>query len=74
MKQHFFLTLKLFIRVKLWDRLWNAIVNWLNKEKIGNDLPPCDFKQLCYEIRPGDVVMCQHFSGQFSKYFFGCFK
>jgi hypothetical protein len=59
MKQHFFLNLKLFVRVKLWDRLWNAIVDWLNKEKIGNDLPPCDFKQLCYEIRPGDVVLVE---------------
>ncbi|WP_198263742.1 hypothetical protein [sulfur-oxidizing endosymbiont of Gigantopelta aegis] len=29
-----------------------------------------------YEVltfQSGDV-MCQHFSGQFSKYFFGCFK
>ncbi|WP_281400916.1 hypothetical protein [sulfur-oxidizing endosymbiont of Gigantopelta aegis] len=31
------------------------------------------FKDLFERLRR-HKLMCQHFSGQFSKYFFGCFK
>lgn len=47
------------LRVKLWERMRNAMVNWLNTEKANIDLPPYDFRQLCYEIRPGDVVLVE---------------
>ncbi|MCW8931629.1 MAG: hypothetical protein OQL19_15530 [Gammaproteobacteria bacterium] len=59
MKFNLFLWLKVTLRVNLWDRLWNATVKWLNTEKVSSDLPPSDFKQLCYEIRPGDVVLVE---------------
>lgn len=59
MKFNFFFSLKLYIRIKVWDRIWNATVRWLNTEKQNSDLPPFDFKQLCYEIRPGDVVLVE---------------
>lgn len=48
-----------WLRVKLWDRIWNATVKWLNTERSGIDLPPNDFKQLCYEIRPGDIILVE---------------
>ncbi len=59
MKFNLFLSLKLYMRIKVWDRIWNATVRWLNTEKNNPDLPPSDFKQLCYEIRPGDVVLVE---------------
>ncbi len=59
MKFNLFLWLKVSIRDNLWDRIWNATVRWLNTEKTSTDLPPFDFKQLCYEIRPGDVVLVE---------------
>ncbi len=59
MKFNLFLWLKVSIKDKFWDRIWNAMVRWLNTEKISTDLPPYDFKQLCYEIRPGDVVLVE---------------
>ena len=48
-----------WLRVKLWDRIWNATVKWLNTEKAGIELPPNDFRQLCYEIRPGDIILVE---------------
>ena len=59
MKFNLFLWLKFTLRVKVWDRIWNAMVQWLNTEKTSIDMPPSDFKQLCYEIRPGDVVLVE---------------
>ncbi|MFK5983958.1 MAG: YiiX/YebB-like N1pC/P60 family cysteine hydrolase [Pseudomonadota bacterium] len=44
---------KVNIRVKLWQK----IVQWLNKEEENSDLPLVDFKQMCDEIRPGDVLL-----------------
>ena len=51
--------LLLWLRVKIWDPIWNKTVNWLNTEKDNVELPPNDFKQLCYEIRPGDVILVE---------------
>jgi len=35
------------------------MVHWLITEKSSIDLPLHDFKQLCYEIRPGDVILVE---------------
>lgn len=59
MKFNLWLWLKIIIRIKVWDPIWNTTVNWLNTEKTSTDLPPVDFKQLCYELRPGDVVLVE---------------
>jgi hypothetical protein len=48
-----------WLRIKVWDRLWNTAVRWLNYEREDIELPPNDFKQLCYEIRPGDVILVE---------------
>ncbi|MDX2503175.1 MAG: YiiX/YebB-like N1pC/P60 family cysteine hydrolase [Gammaproteobacteria bacterium] len=55
MKNH----LLFWIRDKLWDGIWKKTVAWLNTEKDSLDLPPNDFRQLCYEIRPGDVILVE---------------
>ncbi len=59
MTNNLFLWLKVTLRVNLWDRIWNATVHWLNTEKDCIELPPNDFKQLCYEIRPGDIILVE---------------
>ena len=51
--------LHLWLRLKLWERIWNKTVNWLNAEKDSIELPPYDFKQLSYEIRPGDIILVE---------------
>ncbi len=48
-----------WLKAKLWDRLWNATVKWLNTEKNGFEIPPNDFRQLCCEIRPGDIILVE---------------
>jgi len=53
---------KIFMfKVSIREKLWQFIVDWLNKEVENTDLPLVDFKQMCDEIRPGDVIL---FEGQ----------
>ncbi len=59
MKNTFFLYINVILRARLWDSIWLAIVKWLNTEKDSVDLPPNDFKQLCYEIHPGDIILVE---------------
>ncbi|MCU7940070.1 MAG: hypothetical protein KZQ64_05525 [gamma proteobacterium symbiont of Bathyaustriella thionipta] len=59
MNKKFIVYLHALLRVKLWDRIWNSMVKWLNTEKHSIELPPYDFKQLCYEIRPGDIILVE---------------
>ena len=43
--------------------LWNRIANWLNRERRDRrhaaERPPSDYDRLCYEIRPGDVLLLE---------------
>jgi len=41
------------------DWLWNKIVDWLNRERHDPECPPSDYDRLCYEIRPGDVLLLE---------------
>ena len=59
MNKKFLLYIKAMLRIKLWDRISIAMVKWLNTEKENIELPPNDFKQLCYEIRPGDIILVE---------------
>lgn len=43
------------IRARLLDRF----VEWLNRERPLDDVPPSDFERLCYEIRPCDVLLVE---------------
>ena len=35
------------------------ITDWLTKDGPTADSPLCDFNRLCYEMRPGDVVLVE---------------
>ncbi len=59
MYKNFLLYIKAILRIRLWDRISLAMVKWLNTEKDNIELPPNDFKQLCYEIRPGDIILVE---------------
>jgi len=59
MTKNFLLYINALLRIKLWDRISLAMVKWLNTEKDNIELPPNDFKQLCYEIRPGDIILVE---------------
>lgn len=48
-----------WLKLKVWDHLWNGTIRWLNHEREDIELPANDFKQLCYEIRPGDVILVE---------------
>lgn len=39
--------------------LWRRATAWLNREIPREDLPPCDFERLSYEIRSGDVLLVE---------------
>lgn len=41
------------------DWLWDRIVERLNRDRPPQDLPPCDFERLSYEIRPCDVLLVE---------------
>ena len=55
------LSIIFMFKVSIREKLWQVIVNWLNEEVENTDLPLVDFKQMCEEIRPGDVIL---FEGQ----------
>lgn len=44
-------------RLSQW--IGGRIIHWLNKEGPAPDSPLCDFNRLCYELRPGDVVLLE---------------
>lgn len=39
--------------------LWARATAWLNRELPQQDVPPCDFERLSYEIRVGDVLLVE---------------
>lgn len=39
--------------------IWRRATAWLNRESPREDLPPCDFERLSYEIRSGDVLLVE---------------
>lgn len=39
--------------------LWARATAWLNREQPQQDVPPCDFERLSYEIRVGDVLLLE---------------
>jgi|GEM_PF-58052 len=45
--------------VRLWERIGEGIIQWLIAENDKVEIPPTDFKQMCYEMRPGDVILVE---------------
>ncbi|HEB96662.1 MAG TPA: hypothetical protein ENI96_09575 [Sedimenticola thiotaurini] len=41
------------------DRLWDLLCAWLMKEDPPAAVPLCDFNRLCYELRPGDILLVE---------------
>lgn len=45
---------------RLRDAIWDVVVARLNRERaVQEEMPPCDFERLSYEIRPGDVLLVE---------------
>ncbi len=44
-------------RAAFW--LWDRLCSWLMKEEPAAPVPLCDFTRLCYELRPGDIVLVE---------------
>jgi Permuted papain-like amidase enzyme, YaeF/YiiX, C92 family len=44
---------------RLTQWIGRRITHWLSKEGPASDSPLCDFNRLCYELRPGDVVLME---------------
>jgi len=41
------------------DWLWNKLCAWLMRETPPTAVPLCDFNRLCYELRPGDILLVE---------------
>lgn len=41
----------------LYNRFINKLIAWLTKEPPPDEIPPCDFNRLKYELRQGDVLL-----------------
>lgn len=47
--------------MKIWpfNKFYDSIIKWLTKEVRPDELPPCDFKRLTYELHPCDVLLIE---------------
>ena len=44
---------------RLYDKTVDNFIDWLTREPLPTEIPPCDFNRLKYEIRPGDVLLIE---------------
>jgi hypothetical protein len=42
---------------KLYNQIVNKFIAWLTKEPPPDEIPPCDFDRIKYELRQGDVLL-----------------
>lgn len=43
----------------MWQKISQYLVDWLTYERPANTFPLCDFDKICYELRPGDVLLIE---------------